>query len=529
MKTCQACGYVNLPEAKFCVKCGVRMPEPKPVVAPPPPEQATGAPAPRPDPPRPDPPRPTPVAPSVSPHLPGTARVKVEKSHFAERTYLSLIIGGVFTFLFFLLLTSPAGKSIFPQALIIKLTERGWTQYASVFLSFWTLSILSLKLFSIIRRRRLLRADLIPDQAGFATPAEIQQAIDGTAGNARRLRDPILGPRICRALEHYLATRSIKETGDVLREEGDADFVAMHSTYAPVRVFLWTIPILGFIGTVMGVSDAVAKFAGFLREGAKEIDQIKSALTGVTDGLAVAFDTTYVALVLTVILMILMSGVEKLEQDQLNGFEDYCKERLLRRLSAQAAPAGLPGVPDDFVPVATQLAAALEGLKESVANAPQNLRQLAVSLVPDIDTWRSEAQNLARTLSQTLEQSWKDAGQEVIRTILTLREESVQTQQGLRKSLEDDLKGLVGALNQHHGMLERFVTFFQELGTRVVNLMDMQNHLEATLAKVSGSDGLAAVMGDLSRTLKTLDPAVQRLASKPLEVDVHFVSGAVKA
>ena len=62
-------------------------------------------------------------------------------------------------------------------------------------------------------------------------------------------------------------------------------------SYAVPRVMIWAIPLMGFIGTVVGISKAVAGFSGFLQT-AEEIDQIKQAIGGVTTGLAIAFDTT---------------------------------------------------------------------------------------------------------------------------------------------------------------------------------------------------------------------------------------------
>ena len=68
----------------------------------------------------------------------------------------------------------------------------------------------------------------------------------------------------------------------------DANNVA--SSYTLLKVFIWALPILGFIGTVIGISAAVAGLAGSL-ENASDISAIKGALNDVFAGLGTAFDT----------------------------------------------------------------------------------------------------------------------------------------------------------------------------------------------------------------------------------------------
>ncbi|MEI2659369.1 MAG: MotA/TolQ/ExbB proton channel family protein [Bifidobacterium adolescentis] len=50
-----------------------------------------------------------------------------------------------------------------------------------------------------------------------------------------------------------------------------------------IRTITWAVPILGFLGTVIGITMAIANITP---------DQLESSLGEVTAGLAVAFDTT---------------------------------------------------------------------------------------------------------------------------------------------------------------------------------------------------------------------------------------------
>ncbi len=105
----------------------------------------------------------------------------------------------------------------------------------------------------------------------------------------------------------------------------------MGSSYTLLKTFIWAIPILGFIGTVQGLGSAVGGFGAGLDQ-ATDISVIKDSLTSITVGLAVAFDTTLVALVMSVILMFPMSSMQKSEEDLLSRIDDYCADHLLKRL-----------------------------------------------------------------------------------------------------------------------------------------------------------------------------------------------------
>jgi hypothetical protein len=438
-----------------------------------------------------------------------------------------LLLGSAATAVFFAILASPRLNAALPMAFIEKLTQRGWTQYAAVFLTFWSLSILLGKVVTILRRRRLFRVNLIPREACFTTDRDIDRVIDAIWDTSRRLRDTLLGPRICRALEHFLASRDIKEVGDVLREESDADFALMESSYTPVKVSLWTIPILGFIGTVMGVSDAVGGFGDFLT-GAKELDQIKTALSEVTRGLSVAFDTTYVALILSVILMLIMSAVEKLERDQLYALEEYGQNRVVRPLAASAV-------------------------------AGERTSPMVAAAAP-ATAWSQELQAWGQALTDSLNAAWdrisrewqvnrhalqqESAGERLqLQTRITDLMTEMKTQSEhlsgqaqaltaasslLREHLEAERRDLSEMLREQGLILIKYLEADGLEDGKLAALLELQHKLEAGLTQIAERDGLAALLQDIRRTLTALDPALNRLVEKPLEVEVHFVAGVPK-
>ena len=91
------------------------------------------------------------------------------------------------------------------------------------------------------------------------------------------------------------------------------------------------MPVLGFIGTVLGLSEAIGGFGGALASG-NDLSQLKHELQGVTGGLAVAFETTLIALVAALGLQLLNTGLRKNEEAFLDACNDFTYLNVTSRL-----------------------------------------------------------------------------------------------------------------------------------------------------------------------------------------------------
>lgn len=137
--------------------------------------------------------------------------------------------------------------------------------------------------------------------------------------------------RVVRGIEHFRVRKSAPETVTMMESQSDIDANNVLGSYTLVKVFIWALPIMGFIGTVIGVSSAIAGLAGSL-ENASDVNAIKGALNDVFAGLGTAFDTTLLALVLSLIVKVPCSALQKSEDDLITWVDEYCNENLLKRL-----------------------------------------------------------------------------------------------------------------------------------------------------------------------------------------------------
>jgi hypothetical protein len=181
------------------------------------------------------------------------------------------------------------------------------------------------KLWSWSWQRRALRAALLPRWDGSPqAPSEAPALLMHLAGLPRSLRNSWVGTR-CHSFLDYLCRRgSTGGLDDHARVTSDNEAMALDSSYSFIRFMIWAIPILGFLGTVLGITDAIAGVSP---------EQLEKDLSAVTGGLATAFDTTGLALILTIITMFLTFLVERLEQRVLGEVDGWIDEHLFHRFA----------------------------------------------------------------------------------------------------------------------------------------------------------------------------------------------------
>ena len=212
-------------------------------------------------------------------------------------------------------------------------TDRGPIPYVETLLMWWAATILFWKWRKLVKQHRGMLFDLLPDEiAPKINQGNVDQFINRVTELPIRPTESFLIMRVLRVLEHFRARNNNNEAAGLLTTQSDIDANAVSSSYSLVKVFIWAIPILGFIGTVKGLGEAVGGFGGSL-DGATDISVIKESLTSITGGLSEAFDTTFIALIMSLLLMIPMSSLQKGEDELLNAIDEYCNEYVLRRLS----------------------------------------------------------------------------------------------------------------------------------------------------------------------------------------------------
>lgn len=119
----------------------------------------------------------------------------------------------------------------------------------------------------------------------------------------------------------------VSDVDDILRSLAERDEAAHQTSFGMLNGFLWAIPVLGFIGTVLGLSQSMGNFGSML-ESDQEVSALIASLREITGGLSTAFETTLLALVVALVIQ-LWQTQQKMREEE---FLDECAQYGLREI-----------------------------------------------------------------------------------------------------------------------------------------------------------------------------------------------------
>jgi biopolymer transport protein ExbB/TolQ len=136
----------------------------------------------------------------------------------------------------------------------------------------------------------------------------------------------LLVPRaLLAALARFGATRNVQDAGAVAHGICQSEAERLDSELSMLRYIAWAIPAIGFIGTVRGIGDALSQAH----------KAVGGDISGVTEGLGVAFNSTLIALLLSILLMFLLQQLQQLQERLVLDAETYLDQRVIRNLQVR--------------------------------------------------------------------------------------------------------------------------------------------------------------------------------------------------
>lgn len=241
---------------------------------------------------------------------------------------LGFFIGLALTALFYGLLHVP----VVPDWFRDMFTKRGPCPYPTMLLFFWAMALMMMKWRKYQLQERALRLPVMPQQPDFElTPATSRALRDRMSAIVDDPHQFILLNRIDLALANLHNIGHTADVAAILKIQAENDEAQIATSYALTQGFLWGIPVLGFIGTVQGLSQAIGAFAETLAAGG-DMGALRGSLQKVTGGLATAFETTLVALVCALILQLFLSWLQSRESEFLDACNDICHQKVAGKL-----------------------------------------------------------------------------------------------------------------------------------------------------------------------------------------------------
>ena len=139
------------------------------------------------------------------------------------------------------------------------------------------------------------------------------------------LKDSQLINAIDLAVRRIRLNGNFQEANDIAMEACDLHLELLNSKLSISRYILWAIPSIGFLGTVRGISLALSKAN----------EAMAGDISGIGSSLGVAFNSTWVALFLSLILMLLSNSLHGREERLVAQFKSFVSSTFIPVLSVR--------------------------------------------------------------------------------------------------------------------------------------------------------------------------------------------------
>ena len=217
-----------------------------------------------------------------------------------------------------------AGEDFVPErsfAVVI----RDFEQEACFILLIWALAIMGYKARRSMSEQQLLGRRLLDIPEGTSVlPQDAREYSRSLEALPEQEQDFLLPRTLLSALQRFATTGSIRAVSDTIKESCEVESDRLDSEMSMVRYIAWAIPSIGFIGTVRGIGDALGQ----------AYKAVEGDISGVTVSLGVAFNSTFVALVLSIVIMFCLHQLQLSQERLVLDCQRYADKRLLRHLVA---------------------------------------------------------------------------------------------------------------------------------------------------------------------------------------------------
>jgi biopolymer transport protein ExbB/TolQ len=190
----------------------------------------------------------------------------------------------------------------------------------------WAMLIIGFKAYLVHRERKLLEREIIHVPEGIKVLPEDAKDYSRQLEALPDSDKPMLVVRaLQRTLDRFAATRSIRDSAETSKAVCDSEADRLDSGLAMIRYIAWAIPAIGFIGTVRHIGDALLQAN----------QAVSGDITSVTSSLGIAFNATFVALSLTIVLMFFLHQLQQAQEQFVHDTDHWIDQHLIRHMQVR--------------------------------------------------------------------------------------------------------------------------------------------------------------------------------------------------
>ena len=362
----------------------------------------------------------------------------------------------------------------------------------------------------ILRGLNLLGQFTVLDRAKL--PAKVTSAISQNPSTcatqllssasqwSARVQRSYLGKRITTLLETIVSNRSTRHLNDELKYQSEKDADAQYEGYSLVRIIIWATPMLGFLGTVMGITQALGDLA------TQQLgDDLNAAMQGLFAGLYVAFDTTALALTLSIMLMFIQFMSDQFETQLLAAVD----------VKTEVALAGLLAMDSESAGESADMTQSLRPVIAELTQFQQACWSDAISgLQQQWQTWAAEQ---GSTMGVALERSMS-------RSLAEHSRVGQQQWDGWMESLNHS----ADLLNSNQDSMRRQMEMMQQVVESTGDVVSLEKALNDNLQHLADTRQFEDVVVSLSAAIQLLSTRLGAPAVRSKALDSSTEIGNIK-
>jgi len=251
----------------------------------------------------------------------------------------ALIIAVIFVHLVYITVIRPNAEAVIAEQAELQASGADFVPERSIYvvvkdfeqetcfiLMFWAIALMGFKGRSALRERALLQQSIVNVSEGMSIlPEDTREYARPVQALPKETQDYLLPRALLAALQRFASTRNVQDVSEAVKSICEAESNRLDSELSMVRYIAWAIPSIGFIGTVRGIGQALGQ----------AYKAVEGDIAGVTASLGVAFNSTLVALVISILIMFLMHNLQLIQERLVLDTQTYSDQRLIRHMQVR--------------------------------------------------------------------------------------------------------------------------------------------------------------------------------------------------
>jgi biopolymer transport protein ExbB/TolQ len=376
-------------------------------------------------------------------------------------------------------------------------------------LFFVGLAALLMKLVELLSEFSVLPNVSLGEAEGRQPASAASQWLDVLLQLPAAARNSYLGRRLTEALEAVLQLGSAEGLSEELKYLSEVDAGRAHDSYSLARIVIWATPMLGFLGTVVGITDALGDLGRELSSSGAGTGggSLNTAMQGLLAGLYVAFDTTAIALCFSIALMFVQFMLERGESELLAAVDHRASAELAGRFETT------PIASDPQIQV-------VQRMTQSMVKATEQL------VVRQVDVWQQTIaaahEQWQRASRQTTEQMQTALAGALNQSLAQHAAHLIKSEQASTEQLQLRWEQWQTALSQNARLLhaqQQEMVKQSELMTQAIRaageVVQLERALNSNLAALAGAKNFEDTVMSLAAAIHLLNTRLGHAGEPP--------------